>query len=615
MDNFSPVKSPKKKYSSAIIAVIVCAAIVAGAVAIAILNPEGGFDILPSLTGDSRQKTHFTDMKYTRPDTESLINNLDELIGMINSGKSFTEQRSLYNKININYSGFLTMLNLAYVNYSADTSNEFYSEELSLLEKASVTVSNKLNLLHDTIASSSFKTNYERSYYGVGYFTDWKNLVYSDEVEALMEHENELIESYRELMSDPFVEIDGKTIHLNENLNSLSGSEYSAVLRAYYEKYNTLAGEIYVNMVKTRLSIAEKLEKSYIEYSYEIMGRDYTPDEARKYLDSISETIIPAIENIEYDPTPFYDQLDPSASFYAVSHGANSMNGVIEEAFDFMFEMGLYDIGYSPAKSGSSFTTFLYDYNAPYLFATPNCTASDFFTFAHEFGHFVDGYRNMTMDISIDAAEISSRAMEYIMPYYTNALRGYTHEDLTKYSIYTAAEIYTVQGYISSFEHEVYSLPADEITIEKLNSIAYDCATKFGLSEAADIYKYAWIDISHIFEVPFYTVSYIVANDVALQILEAELAAPGKGGVDAFVKSIDRDDDLTFIEEISASGFKSPFSEGRVLKIASIIEDILTEPEPPVEPDSTETIPSETTSTENTPTETLPTEALAIPAA
>jgi hypothetical protein len=401
-------------------------------------------------------------------------------------------------------------------------------------------------------------------------------------------------------MSDPFVEIDGKTVHLNEITDKLSPEEHSALMRAYYEKYNPLVGEIYVNIVKTRLSIAEKLQKNYIEYSYEAKGRDYTPDDARKYLDSISEIIVPMIEKIDYYPTAFDQSLDPSASFYAVSNASNNMNGVIEEAFDYMFEMGLYDISYSPVKSGSSFTTYLYDYNTPYLFVTPTHTAHDFSTIAHEFGHFVDIYRNMSMDISIDAAEISSRAMEYLIPYYTNALRGFSRDDLIDYSIYTSVNIYTIQGYISSFEDAVYSLSIDEITLEKLNSIAHDCAVKFGLSESEADNAYAWINIPHIFEDPFYTISYIVSNDVALQILEAELSAPGKGGIEAFMRSIDRDKDLTFIEEITASGFKSPFTEDRVRKIASIIERVLIDTEAP---------------DETAPIETMPTEALALPAA
>ena len=583
MDNYSSERSPKKKYSSAIVAVIICAAIVAGAVSVAILNPEGGFDLLPSLTGSSHPNAHFSEMEYVRPDTEALIKSLDTLVEMINNGDSFTDQRSLYNKINIDYTNFLTMLNMAYIGYSADTSDEFYSEELSLLEKASVTVGNKLNLLHDTIAASSFKTNYERSYYGVGYFTDWENRLFSDEVTALMERENELIDEYREIMSDPFVNLGSQKVYIKRDLASLSESVYNHVVNAYYKKYNKLAGDVYVELVKTRLEIAEKLGKSYAEYSYKSFDRDYTPEQASKYLDLVAEKLIPVIEKIEYDESFMYNYLDPTASLYAVSYGVRNMKGTVSEAFGYMIENGLYDIGYSDLKSSSSFTTYLYDYNVPFLFASPSRDATDFFTYSHEFGHFVDAYYNFGLDTSIDAAEIPSRAMELIMPYYTNALKGYSVIDLNEYSLYSSSQIYTVQGFISSFENEVYSLKSDEVTVDKLNSIALDCANKFGLSDVASVYQYAWIDITHIFEVPFYTISYIIANDVALQILEAEISSPGKGGIDSFMRVIDRDVDLGFIEELTDSGFKSPFADGRIEKIASLFEDTFLKEDTPSE--------------------------------
>lgn len=612
MDNYTPPKTKKKKYSAAIIAVIVCAAIVTAAVSIAILNPEGGFDLLQSFVGDQRSKIHLSEIKYVRPDTEGLINNFDTLIGMIQNGTSFTEQRSLYNKINTEYSNFSTMLNLAYLNYSADTSDEFYSEELAFLEKTSVTVENKLNLLLDTIAASNFKTNYERSYYGVGYFTDWKNLVYPDDVVALMEKESELIEQYRELMSDPFVTIGYKEIHLNDDLSSYAPSEYYKIVQEYYKKYNFSAGNIYVDLVKTRLQIAEKLGVSYAEHAYEYYDRDYTPQQAREYLDGISETVIPVIEKIDYDPSHMYESMDPSYSLYAVSQGANNMKGVVGDAFDYMFEYGLYDIGASENKSRNSFTTYLSNYNIPVLFVSPSGSATDFFTISHEFGHFVDAYSNNSMDNRIDSAEIASHAMEYLMPYYSSALRGYSHKELNEYSIYSATEIYMVQGYISSFESEVYSLSPDEVTVTKLNSIAYECATKFGLSQSAQLYQYAWIDITHIFDVPFYTISYVVSNDVALQILEAELNSPGKGGVEAFVKLIDREDESPFLERVADAGFQSPFSSERLDKIASMIEATLIKPDEAPETDPAATTPKDSSSLKILPPEVN--ETLQIPA-
>ena len=56
-----------------------------------------------------------------------------------------------------------------------------------------------------------------------------------------------------------------------------------------------------------------------------------------------------------------------------------------------------------------------------------------------------------------------------------------------------------------------------------------------------------------------------------------ELKAPGKGGVEAYLDVIDRDMDLSFIDETVDSGFESPFAEGRAEKIAQLIIDTLTE--------------------------------------
>lgn len=577
MDNIPPVQAPKKKYSSAMIAVIICAALVAGAVAIAIISPEGGFDILPSLT-DTRSKVHYSDMEYTRPDADALIASFDDLIAMIKRGDSFTAQRSVYNRINTDYTDFMTMLTLANLHYSRNTSDEYYKTEYFDLEKASITIGNKLNELMDTIAASEFKVNYERSYYGVGYFTDWVNLVYPDEVVALMEKETELIEEYTTLMTDPYVVLNGKAIHLySDDLTSLSENEYAEVIYSYYEKYNDLAGKIYVDLVKTRMQIAEKLDTDYISFAYSEFDRDYTPKQATDYLDSVAESIIPAISKLEFDDSFIHEYCDPLSAIYAVSDGAKNMKSTVNDAFDYMFKYGLYDASFSHNKLNASYTTYLYNYNVPFMFVSPQNTAYDFFTVSHEFGHFVDSYQNQGMVPTIDAAEVASQAMAYIMPHYTNALYGFDSEALADYAVYAAADIYTTQCYITRFEHEVYALSADELTLDKINAIAYDCAKEFGLSDYADLYKMAWVEIHHVFEVPFYTISYVISNDVAMQVLDAELKAPGKGGVEAYLDVIDRDMDLSFIDETVDSGFESPFADGRAEKIAQLITDALTE--------------------------------------
>jgi len=328
--------------------------------------------------------------------------------------------------------------------------------------------------------------------------------------------------------------------------------------------------------VKTRLQIAEKLGKDYVSHAYSKYDRDYTSEQATAYLDSVAKDIIPVIENIEYDDSFIYEFADALSSLYAVADGAKNMGDIVYESFEYMFDYGLYDASFSYNKVNSSYTTYLYNYNAPFLFASPSNTAGDFFTLAHEFGHYVDSYRNYGYVTSIDTAEVASQAMAFLMPHYTNAMYGFETDDLIDYSVYAATAIYTTQCYITRFEHEVYSLPADELTLDRINEIAYECANEFGLSDFADLYGIAWIEIPHVFEVPFYTVSYVISNDIALQVLDAELKAPGTGGISAFLKVIDRDQELSFIDETVGSGFESPFASGRTQKIAELIGKVLT---------------------------------------
>ena len=59
---------------------------------------------------------------------------------------------------------------------------------------------------------------------------------------------------------------------------------------------------------------------------------------------------------------------------------------------------------------------------------------------------------------------------------------------------------------------------------------------------------------------------------MAFQVLEAELKKPGSG-VDAYMNVIDRDLSLSFIDDLTASEFTSPFAEGQVEKTAALMVD------------------------------------------
>ena len=590
--NYSPeTQKPKRKVSSAVIAIIVCSALIVSSIVYAVLNPNDILDLIPSLIGDVHSKTHYSDMEYTRPDTDGLIADIDSLITMINEGKSFNDQRPVFNKINTELNTFYTMSALANIRYATDATNEFYKEEDEFLNTAYVTISNKTNALLDAIAFSTFKTNYERSYFSVGYFNDWKPRTHSDEVVALMEQEQALINEYTHAISNAFVEINGQKIILgSDEFYALNDSNRAEAVNAYYYKYNEQLGKIYIDLIKIRKQIAEKLDVDYLEYAYSNFDRDYTPEQTMKYLDGIAKNIIPLLNEITIDTTSYDTYADPITSFYALSRGAKNMGGTIAEAFDYMFEYGLFEFSYSENKQDMSFETFLPNYYAPFIFSSPQKNVSDFLTFSHEFGHFVDDYYNVGAGSTLEAAESASQAMAYILPFYTNSMMGFDGKDFLKMTVSESVDMYTSQAFITRFEHMAYQLSSNELTLDALNELAYDAATEFGYDEqTAQLYRLAWFSIQHIYIYPGYTISYIISNDVSLQILDAELKEPGKGGVKAFTNLIDRDDDLTFTEDVTSSGFESPFADGRTVKIADFIKSVLGEAETEELPSASET--------------------------
>ena len=557
------------KLSAALLTVAICVVLAAAAIIIAVLNPQTDFDFIPSYAKPG--EVHFSEMKYSRPDTVALKNSIDELIELINENASFSSQSNLFSDINMMLSDFYTMQTIANIHFYSNNKDDFWSAENSFVQSEAVLIHDKTTELLDVIAASGFKSNYERSFFGSGYFNDWVPYDLSNAAVVLLLKETELITEYQTTLSEASVEYKGQTVAIpSSELAALSPEEAEEVLELYYDKYNSLLGSIYAELVKVRIQLADELEVNYVDYAYQNLGRDYTPADADKYIEDARKHIIPFMEKLNTDDTVAYTYTDTATSFYYVSKAAHNMGGIVEEAFDYMVKYGLYDISYSENKTGISFQTFIQNYNAPFLFISPSLTALDYSTLAHEFGHFIDSYNNLNVGITIDNTEIASQAFALIAPYYSNGMGSVSLDDLVLLNLISAVDTYATSGFINSFESAVYSLELEEVTLEKLNSLAFEAAESFGLNP--EEVSASWFEIQHIYLYPFYSVGYAISSDVSLQVLEKEIEDPGEGGVKAYLNVIDRDASLPFVDDITRSGFKSPFEEGRTKEVADLID-------------------------------------------
>ncbi len=564
----------KNRFSAVIVTIVICVALVIGAVAISTFIPGGGFDLLPSAIKPG--EVHFSDMKYERPDGKALIEDMDQLIDMIKTDKSFTDQSKIFTSINEGLGNFRTMSSLAEIYYYSDTTDEFYKNESDILNQEYVDIYDKICLLLDTIEASSFKVNYERSFFGVGYFNDWEPMTKSPAAIEMLKKEQALISDYQDSLSNAFVTYEGEDIYISsERFEKLAVEAQSEVIDLYYEKYSDLLGNIYAELVKIRLDIADEAGTDYVSYAYKSFDRDYSPKDANAYMDSITEHILPIVSNIRFDASVINAKTDTLKSFHTLSYAASKMGGKTSEAFDYMTKYGLFELSASENKVGLSFETFLEKYNSPFMFASSTGTAYDFSTYSHEFGHFVYDYANLGAGVTVDSTEIASQAMAYIMPLYSDGIGDICGDDMLKNNLYSTVDLYLSTCFINKFENSVYSLSKSEITLEKLTELAKNAAIEVGIDEVnADRLSTSWFEIQHIYISPMYYVSYAISNDVALQILEAELNDSGSGGVRAFEKLITKDHSLPLYESITKIGFESPFSEGRAEKIAALISRV-----------------------------------------
>ena len=86
------------------------------------------------------------------------------------------------------------------------------------------------------------------------------------------------------------------------------------------------------------------------------------------------------------------------------------------------------------------------------------------------------------------------------------------------------------------------------------------------------------MDITHLFEYPFYVISYPVSLDVAMQIYVLEVEEEGSG-LDKYFEMMPRDYD-TFMGTVTGNELASPFAEGGLASIARVIADTIGYPEP-----------------------------------
>lgn len=506
-----------------------------------------------AVENSSFEITPYAQMEYTRPDMEQIDLLLQDVIDLAAQGKSLDDVVDGILAFYDAYDRFYTNYDLSYIRYCGDLTDSYWESEYNFCEENTAVMDAGLDALYRALAASPLRDALEGDdYFGAGFFDAYEGeSLYTDEFLALLEQETALTNQYYAITAD-----------------ALDTVFYS---NAFFENYGTQMADVFVQLVALRQQIAAYAGyDSYPEFAYDFYYyRDYTPEQALSYMDNIQVELAGLYIALYSSDTWYYDyrQTPVKATYHFVQSCAETMGGTIAEAFSLLDEAKLYDISYSENKLDSSFVVFLSSYEEPFIFMNPDQLRSDYLTLAHEFGHFANHFASSGSNAGIDVAEVFSQGMEYLSLCY-----GTDTESLTKYKMADCLSTYIEQSAYAAFEHQVYDLTGEDLTVENVHALYERIGQSYGLdSWGWDSRDY--VTIEHFFTNPMYVISYVVSNDAAFQFYRMEQETPGTG-LELFQQCLDTED-AYFLTFVAAAGLEDPFQPGRLQEVRQILETVL----------------------------------------
>lgn len=481
--------------------------------------------------------THWEDMDYIHYDPTPYYDQVDVLYDLAEAG-DLEGVCSLYDRLYREFTFIDTQNTIAYIHYSSDVTDEYWSEELLYCENLWAETGDALSYACRTILEGPLGDGFA-AHIGpdaAEAFAEYEAMM--DRESELVTRESELINEYYDIMATA----DAEAIYVYrgeewtfEKLNGYSGDTlYEEDYEGYWEVSNALeasvnekVGPIYLELVDIRTEMADiRGYDSYADYAYEkSFARDYTTDDA--------DALCNAVKAFSAD---YYDELYYSDLWYAYEDVAPVLDeeeliailgehiGLFGEAFQdvwlYMTEHDLCEICADPSALQGGYTTELFYYRSPYIYMSLAGDCYDFSTLSHEFGHFAEAYYNPAPNIltsagSYDLFEIHSTGMEVLFTEVYDEIYSENAHIAAFITLGGLVEVVLDGCIYDEFQRRIYANPG--MTLEDINRLYAQILREFGMEIDQEM-DYTWMYISHNYEAPLYYISYAVSALAALQL-------------------------------------------------------------------------------------------------
>lgn len=572
-----------KKTSIVLISLLLCLGLLFGCAAPSTVVSSGESTVI-NFEPPEIETQKFSQLEYKRPDVDGLNETADALYEALSSPLKLVQVQELLNEFYALYYEFEAMYSLAYIRNCHDMSDSFYAEEYFWLSQRDAEVQLLIEYVYTACAYSVHAPWLEEFLFWPGFREEYgEEAEYiSDEVNmrylSLAAEEARLLGEYRQLMSAPTIELNGQEIDFDEYVASIDYYDVEGVNR-YYEKYNPILAEIYIELLQNRREQAELLGySSYPEMAYDLgYDRDYSVRESERFMAHVKEHLAPLgaqrLEGLETFGAAIESPGERDLELF-LETAAEGLGAEFEEAYSFMREYELYDFEQSFDKADTSFVMYLDRYEAPYIFLCPYGVPDDYLALFHEFGHYADNYIRAGAEEGMDLSESFSQAMQFLsLKPLESILTQEESDEFLRMNMLDILDTYLQQTAIAEFELRAYEM--ENPSVEKLNQLCLDVTNAYGIYDeyVGSANEYYWVEITHLFESPLYVISYPVSAGLALQLYELELERDGAGS-EKFVE-LSECGLAGLMEAVEYAGLQDPKSEERIISVSKIIESAI----------------------------------------
>lgn len=516
-------------------------------------NVPAGMEKKPLPIRPQRRLVPYEDMVYERPDVEGMQARLAELTEVIKAAENYEQLLEADAEAEKVAEAFATAYTLAELKQYQDTTDAYYEEEYRFCSDAAVALDNKINELNRGIIESDFAERYREDIGDYAYQNMVDSLrLNSPEVEPLVQQRNQLDIDYNKMVAAFYA-----PANLSMVLSTSGDDPYAATAAPF--------AEIYIQMIALDKQIAEILGfDDAIEMHYLSYGRDYTPADALQFGEYAKKYFLPIFEEVMMVPTG-RNSINLDTVMLKAPGILKELNPRIGRAWNDMIRYDLYDFESRPAKqNGIGFTTTISEYDAPFCYVFWENDLRSGTTVFHEFGHFFDGWLHYYDDafLNLDIAETYSQGLEFLVQHYYDRL--FDKPDAARQAhLQSQLDSLLYQLALEEFQQLVYQ--QEQLDNDLLAQLFAQACSAYGYTFFGPVYT--WFYTTHLFDVPFYTISYWTSAVAALQIW-ATSRDDIQAGVDLYMKLITAEQNQPFMALLEEAGIGGPGDEATLQNIA-----------------------------------------------